>query len=257
MHTRSVFLKHEDARERDSGKVLQTFNSSRHYLFNNERKRFREQSDFHGQKLGSCPEGRKDHRQWFLYVSGRDAKKRVWQLEKREERKSCSFYLIYFVCFYISFPLSMICSSFLLSLLNCFILFYAVLSTKKYFFFIFLLSAFSVPLLYTTLNIEPQHFSNFLQVHPHVGHTCVHMTAVVSPDVACVLLAVQKLVRTAYNQEHLPLLPGGSGYLTAHKSSMDVLEISQKIWNTIGSPVWFSHTFTWFLLFKSALRNLH
>lgn len=53
MHTRrSVFLKHEDAQERDSGKVLQTFNSSRHHLFNNKRKRFRKQSDFQGQKLG-------------------------------------------------------------------------------------------------------------------------------------------------------------------------------------------------------------
>lgn len=112
----------------------------------------------------------------------------------------------------------MISSSFLVSLLNCFILFYAVLSTKNI-FFMFLLSVFSVPLLYTTLNIEPRHFSNFLQVHPHVGHMCVHMTAVVSPDVACVLLVMQKLVRTAYNHEHLPLLPGGSGYLPAHKSS--------------------------------------
>lgn len=49
MHTRRVFLKHEDAQERDSGKILKTFNSLRHYLFNNERKRFQEQSDFHGQ----------------------------------------------------------------------------------------------------------------------------------------------------------------------------------------------------------------
>lgn len=72
--------------KRDSGKVLQTFNSSRHYLFNSRRKRFREQSDFHGQKLGSCPEGRKDHRLWFLYVSGRDTEKAVdsWKSKWRE-----------------------------------------------------------------------------------------------------------------------------------------------------------------------------
>lgn len=130
MHTRrSVFLKHEDAQERDSGKVLQPFNSSRHYLFNNKRKRLREQSDFHGQKLGSCPEGRRDHRQWFLCVSGRDAKKRVWQLER--QGKSCSFYLIYFVCFYTPFYLNVISSSFLPSLMNVSFPFYTALSTKK------------------------------------------------------------------------------------------------------------------------------
>lgn len=49
----------------------------------------------------------------------------------------------------------------------------------------FPLSAFSVPLSYTTLNTEPQHLPNFLQMYPHFGHICVHMTAVVSPEVHC------------------------------------------------------------------------
>lgn len=184
MHTRrSVFLKHEDAQERDSGKVLQPFNSSRHYLFNNKRKRLREQSDFHGQKLGSCPEGRKDHKQWFLCVSERDAKKQVWQLEKQE--KSCSFYLIYFVCFYTPFYLSVISSSFLLSLMNVSFSFYTPLSTETQFFLMFPLSAFPVPLSYT-LNTEPQQLPNFpthMRVHSHFGHFCVHLIAVLSPVV--------------------------------------------------------------------------
>lgn len=170
--------------ERDSGKVLQPFNSSRHYLFNNKRKRLGEQSDFHGQKLGSCPEGRKDHRQWFLCASGRDAKKRVWQLEKQE--KSCSFYLIYFVCFYTPFYLNVISSSFLPSIMNVSFSFYTALSTKKP--HSSSCSHSVIFLFYTTLNTEPQQLPNFLirmQVHSDFGHFCVHMGAVVSP-VVCV-----------------------------------------------------------------------
>lgn len=52
----------------------------------------------------------------------------------------------------------------------------------------FTLSAFPVPLSYTTLNTEPQQLPNFLitiKVHSHFGHFCVPETAVVSPVVQC------------------------------------------------------------------------
>lgn len=49
----------------------------------------------------------------------------------------------------------------------------------------FLLSAFSVPMSYTTLNTDPQDFPSFLQVHPHFGHICVHVVVVISPEVRC------------------------------------------------------------------------
>lgn len=256
MHTRSVFLKHEDAQERESRKVLQTFNSSRHYMFNNEIKRFREKSDFHGQKLCSCPEGRKDHRQWFLYVSGRDAKERVWQLEKQEKRKSCSFYLICFVCFYIPF-LWVISSFFFLSIK----LIHSFLHSschKKELFFIFLLNAFSVLLSYTTFYSVPQHYPNLLQMHPHYGHICVHMTAVVvSTNVCCMFYWLRR--------SYWELITS----INIHPSALEEAGACQQIEAAICSPsstnsssnspkglkhIWFFHTFTLFLLFKSTLR---
>lgn len=83
-----------------------------------------------------------------------------------------------------------------------------------------MLSAFPVPLSYPTLKVELQHFPIFLQLHPHFGHICVHMTALSSlKTTACVLLAVQKLVRADYKYECPPLCPGGDGYLQAHKGT--------------------------------------
>lgn len=129
---------------------------------------------------------------------------------------------------------------------------------KKELFFIFLLNAFSVLLSYTTFYSVPQHYPNLLQMHPHYGHICVHMTAVVvSTNVCCMFYWLRR--------SYWELITS----INIHPSALEEAGACQQIEAAICSPsstnsssnspkglkhIWFFHTFTLFLLFKSTLR---
>lgn len=179
MHTRSVFLKHEDTHERDSGKVLQTFSSSRHYLFSNERKRFREQSDFHGQKSQALVlRGEKIIGYDFCMCQEEMQKKGLITGEESEEKELLILSHLFCMLLYSIFSecdsqLFLVLS---LKLLNWFIL--SFLSPqhkkkkKKFVVVISLLSAFSVSLnhLYNSQHCTATFPKLFTSASPFWSH---------------------------------------------------------------------------------------
>lgn len=162
MHTRrSVFLKHEDAQERDSGKVLQPFNSSRHYLFNNKRKRLREQSDFHGQNQALVLRGERIIGSDFCACQEEMQKKGLTAGEAREEL----LILTHLFCMLLYSVLSEYDFQLFPPLSNgCFILFSHSSQHKKIIILHVHTQCFSYSLIFSTL--KPGN-------HPSVCKTCL------------------------------------------------------------------------------------
>lgn len=177
-----------------------------------------------------------------------------WRSKRRERAALSISSVLYAFIFHFLWVIS---SSFLLSIK----LIHSFLHSswhKKELFFIFLLNVFSVLLSYTTFCSVPQHYPYLLQMHPHYGHICVHMTAVVvSTKVCCMFYWLRR--------SYWELITS----INIHPSALEEAGTCQQIEAAICSPsstnsssnspsglkhIWFFHTFTLFLLFKSTLR---